>query len=214
MLRWFQRLMPRQEQFFPLFQNHAEVLLAGARSLREMVDGGEQMSRWCDDVLAQEEKADALAREIFIAIRTTFITPFDRGDIKSLITSMDDAIDQMQQTAKAIILFELTTFESEMQEMADAVVECAELLVRATPMLSNIAANSALLNEICLQISKIEERADGIHDRGLKKLYQKAAAETALEFLRGKEIYDHLEESVDRFDDVANQIQGIVIEHV
>ncbi len=214
MLRWFQRLMPRQELFFPLFERHAEVLVAGARALREMLNGGEGLIHRCRDVMAQEQKADDITREVMVGIRTSFITPFDRADIKNLITSMDDAIDQMQQTAKAIVLFEMTTFEPEMQAMADAVVNCAELVQRAVPLLSNIGSNAAALNELCAQITRIEGQADDIHDAGLKKLYQKAKAGDPMEFVRGNEIYDHLEESVDRFDDVANEIQGIVIEHV
>lgn len=206
--------MPRQELFFPLFERHAEVLVAGARALREMLNGGSELSRRCRDVMAQEHKADDIAREVMVGIRTSFITPFDRADIKNLITSMDDAIDQMQQTAKAIVLFEMTSFEPEMRAMADAVVECAELVQRAVPLLSNIGNNAASLNDLCVQITRIEGRADDLHDRGLKRLYQKAKSGDALDFVRGNEIYDHLEESVDRFDDVANEIQGIVIEHV
>ena len=206
--------MPRQELFFPLFERHAEVLVAGARALREMLNGGDGLTRRCQDVMAQEQTADDITREVMVGIRTSFITPFDRADIKNLITSMDDAIDQMQQTAKAIVLFEMTAFESEMQAMADAVVKCAELVQRAVPLLSNIGSNAAALNELCAQITRIEGQADDIHDAGLKKLYQKAKAGDPMEFVRGNEIYDHLEESVDRFDDVANEIQGIVIEHV
>jgi uncharacterized protein len=214
MLQWFQRLMPRQELFFPLFERHAGVMVAGARALREMLTGGGDLSHHCRAVMAQEQKADDITREVMLGIRTSFITPFDRADIKNLITSMDDAIDQMQQTAKAIVLFEMTSFKPEMQAMADAIVECAELVQRAVPLLSNIGTNAASLNEICLQITRIEGRADDIHDAGLKRLYQKAKAGDPMEFVRGNEIYDHLEESVDRFDDVANEIQGIVIEHV
>lgn len=213
MLQWFQRLMPRQELFFPLFERHAEVLVAGARALRDMLKGDET-SRRCREVMAQELKADDITREVMVAIRTSFITPFDRADIKNLITSMDDAIDQMQATAKAIVLFEMTSFEPEMQAMADAVVECAELVQRAVPLLASVGSNATTLNELCLQITRIEERADDIHDRGLKRLYQKAKGGDPMEFVRGNEIYGHLEESVDRFDDVANEIQGIVIEQV
>jgi predicted phosphate transport protein (TIGR00153 family) len=212
MLHWFQRLMPRQELFFPLFERHADVLLAGARALRDMLKGGDT-SRRCRDVMAQELKADDITRDVMVAIRTSFITPFDRADIKNLITSMDDAIDQMQQTAKAIVLFEMTSFAPEMQAMTDAVVECAELVQRAVPLLASVGSNASTLNELCLQITRIEERADDIHDRGLKKLYEKAKGGDPMDFVRGNAIYGHLEESVDRFDDVANEIQGIVIEH-
>ena len=213
MLQWFQRLMPRQEKFFPLFERHAEVLVAGARALRDMLKSGDT-SRRCREVMAQELKADDITREVMVAIRTSFITPFDRADIKNLITSMDDAIDQMQQTAKAILLFEMTSFEPEMQAMADAIVECAELVQRAVPLLASVATNAMTLNDLCLQITRIEERADDIHDHGLKRLYQKAKGGDPMGFVRGNEIYSHLEESVDRFDDVANEIQGIVIEQV
>ena len=84
-----------------------------------MLKGGDT-GRRCREVMSAELKADDITREVMVAIRTSFITPFDRADIKNLITSMDDAIDQMQQTAKAILLFEMTSFEPEMQGMADA----------------------------------------------------------------------------------------------
>jgi len=214
MLQWFRWLMPRQEMFFPLFEQHAQALLGGARALRQMLDGGGQLSLHCKEVVAYERKADDTTREVLVGIRTSFITPFDRADIRHLITSMDDAIDQMQQTAKAIMLFEMTEFEPEMRAMADAVVVCAELVARAVPLLSNVGANATVLNDICLQITGAEGRADDLHDRGLKKLYEKAKGGDPMQFVRGNQIYQHLEESVDRFDDVANEIQGIVIEHV
>ncbi len=214
MLQWFQKLLPRQERFFPLFEQHAEVLVAGARALRRMLDGGDQLGLRCRTILDLEQKADDIAREVLIGIRASFITPFDRADIKNLITSMDDAIDQMQHTAKAIMLFEMTSFEPEMQAMGDAVVECAELVRRAVPMLANTGVNAAALNDICLQITRIEGTADEVHDVGLKRLYERAKNGQTMDFVRGNQIYDHLEESVDRFDDVANEIQGIVIEHV
>ncbi len=214
MLDWFQRLLPREHLFFPLFERHANVVTAAAKSLRLMLDGGEQIVPQHRNVMRHEEEADGITREVLIGVRSTFITPFDRGDIKDLITSMDDAIDQMQKTAKAIVLFEITTFEPEMRAMADAIVECASLVARAMPLLANIGRHVGQLNEICLQVSRIEGRGDEVHDRGLKALYERTKAGNAMDFVRGDEIYDHLEKSIDRFDDIANQIQAIVIEHV
>jgi len=127
---------------------------------------------------------------------------------------MDDAIDQMQKTAKAIVLFEMTSFEPEMRMMADTIVQCAHLVARAMPLLSNVGRNVGQLNEICVQISRLEGQADEICDRGLQALYQRAKNGNVMDFVRGDEIYDHLEKSVDRFDDIANQVQAIVIEHV
>jgi predicted phosphate transport protein (TIGR00153 family) len=214
MLEWFHRLMPREDAFFPLFERHAATLVEGGGALRAMLEGGEQVAAHCSEVMRREQQADDITRDVLVAVRTRFITPFDRGDIKNLITSMDDAIDQMQKTAKAIILFDITAFEPEMRAMADAIVDCAKLVGRAVPLLSRMSQNAGQLNEICLQITRIEGRGDDIHDRGLKALYVRSQSGTAMEFIRGNEIYDHLEEVIDRFDDVANQIQGIVIEHV
>ena len=113
-----------------------------------------------------------------------------------------------------IVLLEVTSFEPEMRAMADAIVECAELVQRGVAMLTNVGSNAAALNEIGLHITRIEGDADDVHDRGLGQLYQKAKTGDAMEFIRGNEIYNHLENTVDRLDDVADEIQGIVIEHV
>ena len=214
MLQWFQRLMPRQSVFFPAFERHAAIIVKAAMSLREMVADGEKLKLRFEEVMALEHEADAIAREVLIGLRTSFITPFDRDDIQSLITSMDDAVDQCKQTAKAITLFEVTTFEPEMRAMAGAIVECAKLVQRAVSMLSNVASNAAELNEIGLQITRVEGSADDSYDRGLELLYQKVKGGDAIEFIRGSEIYKHLEDTVDSLDDVTDEIQGIVIEHV
>jgi predicted phosphate transport protein (TIGR00153 family) len=214
MLHWFRRLMPRDDSFFPMFDAHAAILVKGAHSLRLMLDGGPAAPQHCEDVLKWEDKADEITRDVFLSIRTNFITPFDRGDIKDLITGMDDAIDQMKKTAKAITLFEMTSFAPEMQQMGDAILESARLVEKAVPLLSNIGANATTLNELCVEITRIEGRCDEIHEQGLKALYLRSKSENPMEFIRGNEIYDHLEKSSDRFDDVANQIQAIVVEHV
>jgi predicted phosphate transport protein (TIGR00153 family) len=213
MLHWFQRLMPRQNVFFPAFERHAAVMVKTAIALREMVAGGDQLKARFQEILDLEHEADGIAREVLLGLRTTFITPFDRADIQSLITSMDDSVDQCKATAKAIMLFEMTTFEPDMRKMADAIVECSELAHRAVAMLSDVAKNATALNDICLQITRIEGNADDAYDRGLELLYQKVKGGDALEFIRGSEIYKHLEDSVDSLDDVADEIQGIVIEH-
>src|ERR1700758_5497420 len=100
MLGWFQALLPRDERFFELFARHAQTIVAGADALRRMLEGGDAVSGCCQAVIAREREADQITREVMIAARRTFITPFDRGDIKDLITSMDDTIDQMQTVVK------------------------------------------------------------------------------------------------------------------
>ena len=115
MLGWFRALMPKEERFFELFTRHAQVTLTGAEALWGLLHGGDDVLRFCKEISTRENEADEITREILTALRRSFITPLDRGDIKDLITSMDDAIDQMNKTAKVIALFELTHFEEPMQ---------------------------------------------------------------------------------------------------
>lgn len=214
MLRWFHALMPKEERFFELFARHSEAVLAGAQALRAMLEGGEAIARNYQTVMDREQDADDVTREVLIAVRRTFITPFDRGNIRDLITSMDNSIDQMQKTAKGIALFDVTEFTPQMKEMADAIVKCAELVKQAVPMMQALNTQAAQLSTLTEQISQLEGRADELHDQGLKALYRTHVNSNAMAFIVGNEVYDHLEKVVDRFDDVANVLHGIVIEHV
>jgi uncharacterized protein len=94
MFGWFQALMPKEERFFKLFEKHAAIVVAGAESLRGLLQGGDTIEDYCNQIFQREAEADDVTREVLIAVRRTFITPFDRTDIQDLITSMDDAIDQ------------------------------------------------------------------------------------------------------------------------
>ena len=208
-----QALMPKETRFFDLFTAHSRIVFAGAEELRRMLDGGEHVPRCCQAIVEHEAAADAITLDV-LQSRRTFITPFDRGDIKDLITAMDDAIDSMQQAAKAITLFDLREFEPHMQAMGDAVLQCAGLLQNAVPLLRNIAAEASQLAAICEQITDIEGRADDIHNEGLRKLLQLHRKDDPMAFITGQEIYNHLEAVVDRFDDVGNEIQSIVLEQV
>ena len=136
MLRWFHALMPKEERFFDLFARHSDAVLAGAEALRAMLEGGAAVQSNYQTVMDREHDADDATREVLIAVRRTFITPFDRGNIRDLITSMDNSIDQMQKTAKSVMLFDLNEFTPEMREMADAIVKCAQLVREAIPLLA------------------------------------------------------------------------------
>src|SRR3978361_2123046 len=127
MMRLFRYFLPREERFFDLFARHSQTVVQGAQALEGMLRGGEEVPVYCQRVNQFENDADQITREVLTAVRRTFITPFDRVDIKNLITSMDDAIDQMQQTAKAVILFELRSFEPPMREIGTLLGESANL---------------------------------------------------------------------------------------
>jgi predicted phosphate transport protein (TIGR00153 family) len=214
MLRFFQAMMPREEKFFALFDRHAATLVSGATALRDLLEGGSVVPEACRRIVTFETEADTIAREVLMTVRRSFITPFDRGDIKDLIGLLDDAIDQMQKTAKAITLFEVSSFEPHMREMADIILRCAVLTVEAVSLLGDMRQKAARINAINEEITRLEEQVDELNDAGIKTLFLKHRDGNAMAFIVGNEIYDHLEKVVDRFEDVANRISGIVIEQV
>jgi predicted phosphate transport protein (TIGR00153 family) len=215
MLRWFHALMPKEERFFELFAQHSNAVVAGAVALRAMLEGGDAIPRNYQTVMDREQDADNVTREVLIAVRRTFITPFDRGNIRDLITSMDNTIDQMQKTAKSIRLFEVNTFTPEMRDMADAILTCAKLVQEGVPLLKSIGPEAGHISDLTAQISALEGKADEMHDKGLHDLFRASVSGgSGLDFFVGNEVYDHLEKVVDRFDDVANVMHGIVVEHV
>ena len=214
MLGWFQALMPKEDRFFGLFNDHAATLVEGAAALRGLLDGGENLPRYCESVMQHEQAADAVAREVLLAVRRTFITPFDRSDIRELTNAIDDSIDQMQKTAKAVMLFEIRSFEPPMRELGDLIVEAAALTVEAVALLGDMARNKDRLNTLTEKITQLETRSDAVYDDGMKALLRACGPADAMRFIAGSEIYGDLERVLDRFEDVANVINGILIEHL
>ena len=214
MLGWFRALMPRDERFFELFARHSHTVVAGAEALRQMLEGGEGVPQQYRVIMEREQEADFITRDVLIAVRRTFITPFDRGDIQDLMTSMDNTIDQMQKTAKSVMLFNIRSFTPQMKEMGDAIVKCAVLVEEAVPLLRAISTHATRISALTEQITQIEGRADDLHDLGLKELFETQGSTNPMAFITGNEVYDHLEKVVDRFDDVANELQSVVIDQV
>ena len=197
-----------------MFEAHAVTVNAGAEALARLLQGGPGMADHIREIVEREHEADDIIREVLQTVRRTFITPFDRGDIKDLITSLDDAIDQMQKTAKVITLFDVNAFEPNMREMAKIIVKAAETTVEMVGLLPAMRQNVGRLNELAELITQIEDQADDLYDAGRKALYLAHRDGDPMAFIVGVDIYSHLEKVVDRFEDVANRISGIVIEQV
>lgn len=213
MLGWFRKLLPREDKFFDLFERHSRTVVGGAEALQKLL-AGQEVERWASEIVRLENEADAITAEVLLAVRRSFITPFDRGDIKDLIQSMDDAIDMMHKTVKTVRLFERTEFDPLMQEMGGVIVDAAKLVAEAIPLLSKVGQNVPRLTAISEEVMRVEGRADDLHEQGLKDLFRRHGKSDAMAYMIGSEIYGQLEKVVDRFEDVANEISGIVIENV
>ncbi|MEN3975522.1 DUF47 family protein [Emcibacter sp. SYSU 3D8] len=213
MFHWFQALLPRQGNFFALFEAHAVTLNAGSDALVRLLQGGPGMQDHITEIVERENEADDIIREVMQTVRRTFLTPFDRSAIISLISAMDDALDQMQQTAQAISLYEVKEFDQEMKDIAAIIVDASRLIAEALPLLRNIGDNGVRLHELTERLVKMEGQSDDIHAAGLKALFKAHGKSNTLHFIVAREIYSHLERVVDRFEDVANEIDGLVIDH-
>jgi uncharacterized protein Yka (UPF0111/DUF47 family) len=194
MFGWFQRLLPQQGNFFEMFEAHATTLVAGADALARLLQGGPGQAGHIREIEEREHDADAITREVLQTVRRTFLTPFDRG-------------------ANAVDLYEITEVEPEMRDMAASIVDAARLTAEAIPLLRRVADNGHRLHELTERIVRIEGHADEIHAAGLKRVYKQIGKKDPLQFFVRQEMFKRLERVVDRFEDVANEIDGLVIDH-
>jgi hypothetical protein len=214
MFKIIRAIMPRSDNFFDLFEAQAKKAQEAALTLRAILEGGEDIADKCARLSTQEEEADQISYEVMQSIRRSFITPFDRSDIKALSSVLDDAIDQMNKTGKVVMLYDVTSFQTNMRAMADRIILLSNIVAEALPLMRNIGANSSRLHQMVGEISRIEEQSDQLNDTGLKELFKATPKDDALAFVIGAELYDHLEKVCDRFEDVAHVMSDIVIEHV
>lgn len=213
MFAWFQRLLPKTGGFFELFEAHATSVVAAAHALGRLFEDGPGRAEHIREINEREHDADNVIREMLHTVRRTFLTPFDRGAITSLIGSMDNAVDEMQAAANAVDLFEFDAFEPAMRDMVGIIVDSARLMMEAIPLLRDVAANGGRLHELTERLVRMEGHGDEIHRAGVKAAFERHRSGDPMEFVVRREIYKHLERIVDAFEDVANEIDGIVIDH-
>jgi uncharacterized protein Yka (UPF0111/DUF47 family) len=212
MFGWFQRLLPQKGDFFGLFEAHAATLVGAADALLSLSKDDVSTGEMLKVIRDREHDADDIIRRVLTEVRKTFLTPFDRGAITSLIGAMDDTIDEMLASARAIDLYELKELRPEMKEIVQLIHEAASVLSEAVPLLRNVGANGARLHELTGRLVSLEGRADETHALGLKTAFQNAPA-NPLQFAVAREVFKNLERVMDAFEDVANEIDGIVIDH-
>src|SRR4051812_28964588 len=207
------KILPREDKYFDLFERQADVLVRAAEALARLLGGGNAVAQSLNDIRELETRADDITRDVLTAVRRSFITPFDRSAITSLISAMDDAVDEIWHTAKTVRIYRVSEFEPQLRASADLARDAARLVKEAVPLMRNIGRNAARLHEITEAIVHLEGRADGLHDEGLAALYDQHGAEQPIRFFVGRELYRFVERVLDRFQDIADEIQGIVIDH-
>lgn len=213
MFAWFQRLLPKTGDFFGMFEAHSETIVAASNAMCRMVEGGPALADHLREISERENDADQVVREVLTTVRQTFLTPFDRAAIASLIGSMDDTIDEMHAAAKAAALYEVASFDQGMKDMIAIVVDAARLTAEAMPLLRDVGRNGGRLHELTGRLIRMESHADDIYQSGLKAAFQAHGASDPMGFAVKRELYKHLERIIDAFEEVAYEIDGIVIDH-
>ena len=206
----FSRLMPREGKFFDLFNAHAENIVAGSRELAAaMADFGE-IEAYAQRIDAIERDADKITHETITMLHRTFITPIDRDQIHHLITGMDDILDLIQDVAESLLLFDIRVLTREAQQLADICRMCCERVKIAVGLLTNLKQADAIL-KTCAEIDRLESDADRVMRAAMSKLFRDEP--DVKQLIKLRTIYELLELVTDRCEDVANIIEGIVIEN-
>jgi predicted phosphate transport protein (TIGR00153 family) len=207
-----QKILPREDQFFALFERQADLLVGASDALGRLVEAS-AIARSLDEIREFETEADNVTRAVLIAVRRSFITPFDRSAITSLISAMDDAVDEIWHTAKTVRIYRVEEFEPQLVASAKLAGEAARLVRDAVPLLRKVTRNGSRLHAITEKIVTLEARADDLHDEGLARLFERHRNDQPIAFFVGRELYRYVERVLDRFQDVADEIHGITIDH-
>ena len=204
------KFMPKEEKFFTLFQEGAELSVLAAYELRKMLTdlkSSESYSRSIKDI---EHKTDEVTHQTIALLHKTFITPLDRDDIHKLITKMDDIVDFMDAAAQRLFLYGVTETTPEASALAEICVQSVEYVKKAVYGLSNLKEADQIIKN-CVEINRLENEADQLLRAGMANLFRNEADTRQL--IKLKEIYELLETVTDRCEDVANIIEGIVLEY-
>jgi len=206
----FARLMPHEGRFFDYFTEHAALILEGAVELKAMMDNMGEIETRAHNIKTIETKADTVTYQTIQLLHKTFITPIDRDEIHQLITRMDDILDLMEDVSQSVFLYDIRKIPDEAKRLADICVACTEKVKAAVDLLNNMG-NAEKIMKICGEIDRLETDADQVLRSAMAKLFRNEP--DTRELIKLKEIYEHLEAVTDKCEDVANIIEGIVIEN-
>ena len=204
------RLMPREGRFFDLFTAHAERIIEGSRELAAMLGSFSDLDAHAQRIDGAERAADKITHECITLLHKTFITPFDREQIHQLITTMDDILDLIQDVAESVALYDLRSVTPEAKQLAEICQMCCDRVKTTVALLTNVKSSEAIL-KCCEEIDRLESDADRVLRSALSKLFRDEA--DLKQVMKMRVIYDLLESITDRCEDVANVVEGIVLEN-
>ena len=204
-MRW--RLIPREEKFYADFLTMADELQRAAGLLEEMLAGERPSWAKADDIKEIEHRCDFLTHEIMQRLNRTFVTPIDREDIHALASSLDDVMDAIDDSAGVVRLYSIERVRPDARELARIIKASTDEMVKALKALERKQG----VAEPAVEINRLENEADRVHQAAVRRLFEEER--DPITIMKWKEIFDFLEVSTDRCEDVANAVEGIVVKH-
>ena len=201
------KFIPKEEKFFDMFISMAQNAHESSKLLTLMMEQPDKIRDTAESIKALEHKGDRMTHDLIVKLNKTFIVPIDREDIYGLSSKLDDVTDLIESIARRLVLFKVT-------EVSEPALELARVLQRSTAAI--VVAVSELQNGMkvmdpCIEINRLEDEADHIYHLALAKLFESEKDPIAL--IKWKELYEKLEASLDRCEDVANVIEGIIVKN-
>ena len=201
-------LFPRKVAFFDMFSEAAQNMVVGGRLLKEMMEGYQDIDQKAREIKRVESAGDAITHTIFRNLNQTFITPIDREDIYALASCIDDVLDMIEATADRLVVFKIEKPTQEAIKLADIIYRSAEELGRGIAQLGKVTD----LNATLVTVNSLENEADRITRDAIARLFE--SERDAIVVIKWKEIYESLEQTTDRCEDVANVLEQILLKHV
>ncbi|HET9555282.1 MAG TPA: DUF47 family protein [Anaeromyxobacteraceae bacterium] len=206
-----QRLMPKTDDFFSDFEAQCAAVVEGALLLKGLLDDFTDVPAKCQAIKDVEHRADDITHRAFARLHTQFITPFDRSEIHRLLSRIDDVLDLADAAAERLGLYDIDQVLPEARELASVLVEQARKMEEAVRGLREMKKNPQRVLEACKEMNVLENQADTLTRQTMAKLFKRG--NDPLTVMKWKEIIDLIEDATDRAEDVANVIEGVVLEH-
>ena len=203
--------LTRDDVFFQSFNDHAARSVEASKLLAEMLADLQKAPDLAKRIKELEHQGDKITHDCVAALHQTWITPLDREEIHALITRLDDVLDEIEAASERVILFEITESTPEGVDLAKAVCASCEAMHTAVRTLRDVSKEGQKLLSLCVEINKHENTADLSYRKAVANLFKHG--KDPLLVMKWRDIYDHLETATDRCEDVANILEGVVLEH-
>ena len=202
--------IPREQVFFPLFEESARNMVKAAQSLKELVDTWQDVEQKVNEITELEHQGDLITHKIMAQLHRTFVTPFDREDIAQLTHTMDDITDFIHAASDAMLLYKVDPPGQRVKELADIIVQGAAEIEKAMPQLRHRGELKKILKR-CVELNRLENAADRVYRSAIAELFSDSS--DMAHVIKWREIYEHMESATDRCEDVANVLEGVAIKY-